>query len=133
MLTVMVVDDEHIVRYITARMLQEAGYVTIEMADGLEAWNYLMHADTRIDAILSDVVMPRITGTELVARLRYSHPDMPVALMSAYSAEELRVRGLGDCPVPLLTKPFDRVHLVALVHSMLDERAAPRRPGQAQH
>jgi CheY-like chemotaxis protein len=98
--------------------------------DGQEAWNYLMRSGVRVDAVLSDVVMPKITGTELVARLRYTHPSLPVVLMSAYSAAELRARGLEDCPVPLITKPFDNAHLVNLVTSLFDVRAVhPTRAG----
>jgi CheY-like chemotaxis protein len=88
-------------------MLQEAGYCAVELSDGHEAWSYVRRADVHIDAILCDVVMPGITGTELVARLQSTHPEIPVVLMSAYSAEELRARGLDASPVPLLTKPFE--------------------------
>ena len=124
MRTVMVVDDEPHVRQLTARMVREAGYATVEMADGQDAWNYLTRSGKRIDAVLSDVVMPRMTGTELVARLRYFYPDVPVVLMSAYSAGELRVRGLDESPATLLTKPFDEAHLVDLLKSLFEMRAA---------
>ena len=124
MRTVMVVDDEPHVRQLTARMVREAGYATVEMADGQDAWNYLTRSGKRIDAVLSDVVMPRMTGTELVARLRYVYPDVPVVLMSAYSAGELRVRGLDESPATLLTKPFDEAHLVDLLKSLFEMRAA---------
>jgi CheY-like chemotaxis protein len=122
--TVMVVDDEPHVREITARMLRESGYSTVELGDGQEAWNYLTRSGKHIDAILADVVMPRMTGTELVARLRYTYPDLPVLLLSAYSVDELRARGLDESPVPLLTKPFDLACLVRAVHSLLEVRAA---------
>jgi CheY-like chemotaxis protein len=123
MCTVMVVDDEPHVRELTARMLRHAGYETVEMVDGQEAWNYLARSGTDIDAVLSDVVMPRMTGTELVARLRDVRPELPLVLMSAYSAGELRARGLDESPVPLLTKPFDEAHLVHLLNSLLEVRA----------
>jgi two-component system, cell cycle sensor histidine kinase and response regulator CckA len=123
MQTIMVVDDEPAVRQLTARILQGAGYTTIELTDGLEAWNYLKRAGMPVDAILSDVVMPRLTGPELVVRLLQSRPTLPIVLMSAYSAEELRARGLADCPVPLLTKPFDPDGLLSLMKSVLSKGA----------
>jgi two-component system, cell cycle sensor histidine kinase and response regulator CckA len=124
--TIMVVDDEPAVRQLTARILQGAGYATVELTDGLEAWNYLKRAGIPIDVILSDVVMPRLTGPELVVRLRQAHPTLPIVLMSAYSAEELRARGLEDCPVPLLTKPFEPDGLLSLMQSVLAKGAATR-------
>ena len=124
MLTVMVVDDEPAVRQLTARILREAGYATVELADGQDAWNYLQRAGMPVHAIISDVVMPRMTGTELVARLFDSRPALPIILMSAYSTDELRTRGLDHSPVPLLTKPFNNEQLVAMVRSVLDVSAA---------
>ena len=117
--TVMVVDDEPAVRDLTARILRSAGYATVQLTDGHEAWNYLQRSGLAVDAIISDVVMPRVTGTELVALVREAHPTLPVVLMSAYNAAELRARGLEDCPVPLLTKPFGHDQLVTLVKSLL--------------
>lgn len=116
----MVVDDEAAVRQLTARILREAGYATVELADGQDAWTYLQRNGASVHAIVSDVVMPRMTGTELVARLLDSRPTLPIILMSAYSTGELRARGLDYSPVPLLTKPFGKEQLVAMVRSVLD-------------
>jgi two-component system cell cycle sensor histidine kinase/response regulator CckA len=118
----MVVDDEPAVRQLTARILREAGYATVELADGQDAWNYLRRAGVPVHAIISDVVMPRLTGTELVARLFDSRPALPIILMSAYSTDELRTRCLDHSPVPLLTKPFSNEQLVAMVRSVLEPR-----------
>jgi len=120
MLTVMVVDDEPAVRQLTGRVLRDAGYATVELTDGQDAWNYLQRAGVPVHALISDVVMPRMTGTELVARLFDSRPALPIILMSGYSTRELRARGLAPSPVPLLTKPFTNEELVAMVRSVLD-------------
>jgi CheY-like chemotaxis protein len=115
----LVVDDEEPVRELTARMLRQAGYDTLLAVDGLDAWRQLRLAATKVDAIVSDVVMPHMTGTELVARLREYRPELPVLLMSAYSADDLRARGLEQAPVPLLTKPFTHDELVEAVTRLL--------------
>jgi CheY-like chemotaxis protein len=128
-LTVMVVDDDPDVRRVTARMLQHAGYATVEAGDGAEALRRLQHADVPIHAIISDVMMPRLTGTELVARLMVSRPALPMILMSAYSIEELRARGLYLSTVPLLTKPFNKERLVNIVRAVLDVSAPARDDG----
>ena len=119
--TVLVVDDEGPVRELTARMLREAGYDTMLAVDGLDAWRQLRRETARIDAIVSDVVMPHMTGTELVARLQAYRPELPVILMSGYSADDLPARGLEQAPVPLLTKPFTHDELVAAVTRLLRE------------
>jgi CheY-like chemotaxis protein len=119
MSTVLVVDDESPVRELTVRMLREAGYDTIQAVDGLDAWHQLRREATKVDAIVSDVVMPRMTGTELVARVQTHRPQLPIILMSGYSANDLRARGLEEAPVPLLTKPFTQDELVAAVTELL--------------
>jgi CheY-like chemotaxis protein len=118
MATVLVVDDERPVRELAARMLQEAGYDTIQAVDGQDAWRQLRRAGTKVDAIVSDVVMPHMTGTELLAKVQAERPELPVVLMSGYSADDLRARGLEQCPVPLLTKPFTQAELVAAVNRL---------------
>ena len=117
--TVLVVDDEATVRELAARMLRHAGYATVEAPDGRDAWTYLHRPGVLVDAIVADVVMPRMTGTELVALVRENRPDLPILLMSAYSAADLKARGLAEYPVPLLTKPFTHGDLVALVNQLL--------------
>ena len=119
MATVLVVDDERPVRELAARMLREAGYDTMQAVDGEDAWRQLGRAAIKVDAILADVVMPRISGTELLARIQANRPELPVVLMSGYSAEDLRARGLEQCPVPLITKPFSQEALVGAVNRIL--------------
>jgi CheY-like chemotaxis protein len=117
--TVLVVDDEGPVRELTARMLRDAGYDTVLAIDGLDAWRKLQREATKVDAIVSDVVMPHMTGTELLGRVQAYRPELPVILMSGYSADDLRARGLEQAPVPLLTKPFTQDELVAAVARLL--------------
>lgn len=96
-------------------MLRDAGYATIELADGLEACNYLEHTDAPLDAIISDEVMPRLRGSELVAKLKDTRPQLPIVLMSASRIDDLRARGLDQGPVALLTKPFNQDQLLSVM------------------
>jgi CheY-like chemotaxis protein len=123
--TVLIVDDEALVREIVARMLQQAGYDTIQAVDGRDAWAQLHRGPVRIDAVLADVVMPNMTGTELLALVLANRPELPIALTSGFSTQDLRVRGLEEPPVPLLTKPFTQEQLVALLERLLARRARP--------
>jgi two-component system cell cycle sensor histidine kinase/response regulator CckA len=123
--TVLVVDDEPLVREIAVRMLRQAGYDTMQAVDGREAWAQLYRGPVRIDAVLADVVMPNMTGTELVALVLANRPELPIALTSGFSAEALRARGLEEPPVPLLTKPFTQDQLVALLERLLPRGSRP--------
>jgi two-component system, cell cycle sensor histidine kinase and response regulator CckA len=114
--TVLVVDDEADVREITVRMLWQAGYDTAQAVDGRDAWGQLRRAKGMIDAVRADVVMPNMTGTELVALILANRPELPVALMSGFSVSILQARGLEPPQVPLLTKPFTQDQLRALVN-----------------
>jgi two-component system nitrogen regulation response regulator GlnG len=79
----------------------------------------------RIDAVLADVVMPNMTGTELLALVLANRPELPMALTSGFSTQDLRVRGLKEPPVPLLTKPFTQEQPVALLERLLAHDRPP--------
>jgi CheY-like chemotaxis protein len=119
MATVLLVDDEIAVRMLTGRCLRGAGYDVVEAADGLQAWTYFQRQPFSIDALLTDVVMPQLTGTELAARVRQRRPELPVVLMSGYSPADLLARGLEASHGVLLTKPFTDDGLLALVRQVL--------------
>jgi CheY-like chemotaxis protein len=119
MATVLVVDDEASVREVAVRMLRHAGHATVEAVDGRDAWDKLHRARVPIDAVLADVVMPQMTGTELVALVLANRPELPIALISGFSADALRARGLEQPPVPLLTKPFTQEELLAVLERLL--------------
>jgi CheY-like chemotaxis protein len=119
MSTVLIVDDEAPVRQFITRILRHSGYETLEAVDGRDAWTQLQRGAVRIDAVLTDVVMPIMTGTELLALVLANRPELPIALMSGYSVDALQSWGLEDPPVPLLTKPFTPEQLVALMTRLL--------------
>ena len=102
-----------------ARHLREAGYTVVEARDGSEAWQWFQRQPSRIDAVVADVVMPRMTGTELAARLRDERPELPIVLMTGYTPADLLARGLEVSHGEVLTKPFSRETLVAAVRGVL--------------
>ena len=128
--TVLIVDDEAPVREVVAQMLRQAGYGTMLAVDGRDAWAQL-HRGRPIDAVLADVVMPTMTGTELLALILAHRPELPIALMSGYSTDALRARGLEEPPVPLLTKPFSYEQLMVLMAQLLPRSARPSPPGSS--
>ena len=119
MSTVLVVDDEPGVRRITARFLRSAGHTVVEASDGFDAWRHLQAQASSIDVLLTDVMMPRMSGTELAARVHEHRPDLPIVFMSGYTSTELTARGLDRAKGVLLTKPFGPDTLLALVDQVL--------------
>ena len=118
---ILVVDDEPYLRNIATRILLEEGYLVHEAADGLEALEFIQRAEISLDAVVSDIVMPRLDGVELLRRLALIEPSLPVLLMSAYGIDELAERGIA-APCAVLSKPFTPERLVAEVRRCIAER-----------
>jgi PAS domain S-box-containing protein len=116
---ILVAEDEESVRRLTARTLRAAGYEVVEACSGHEALERANAMGEELDAILSDVVMPGLSGPELVRRLRDSRPTLPVLLMSGY-ADAARSRPVPD-DVALITKPFSPTQLCEKVARLIGE------------
>src|SRR4051812_17093918 len=93
-LSVLVVDDEEAVRRFAGRVLQREGYAVSEVKDGVEAVE-VMQSGTPVDVVVSDIVMPRMNGVELMQALSASHPEIPIILMSGYATAELADLGIA--------------------------------------
>lgn len=115
---ILVVDDESAVRRFVARALLEQGFLVVEALDGLDALDTVRTVD--VDVIVSDVVMPRLNGVQLMTALAVSHPRLPVVLMSGYASHELAGMGIA-APCALLTKPFSAERLVEEVRRCLKD------------
>jgi two-component system, cell cycle sensor histidine kinase and response regulator CckA len=120
-LFVLVVDDEEAVRRFAARVLQRAGYGVSEAKDGVEALE-MVQSGTPMDAVVSDIVMPRMNGVELMQSLWVSHPDIPIILMSGYATTELSERGIA-APCSIVMKPFSAERLLLEVERCVRRRA----------
>ena len=107
-------------RTLTAGILRSEGCTVLEAADGVEALQICRDFDGRIDLLVSDLMMPRMRGTELAAHLRVSHPHIPVLLLTGYATEA--VDGLARGQTPFLLKPFSPEQLVAAAAKTLATR-----------
>jgi signal transduction histidine kinase/ActR/RegA family two-component response regulator len=124
--TILVVEDEAGVRELASRFLKGKGYSVLEAKDGLEALEISdRYADT-IHLVLSDIVMPRMGGTELAERLRARHPNMKIVFMSGYSEYSNRNQMQIAPTVAVLQKPFSPTSLLEIVHDTLVEKSAGR-------
>lgn len=112
--TVLVVEDEPLLRRQICRILRRHGFQVLESGDGLEALELARSHDGPIDLLVTDVVMPRLGGWELVERLRPERPALRVVLMSGYTNELVT-----DREVVLLEKPFTLQTLVERINEAL--------------
>jgi CheY-like chemotaxis protein len=115
--TVLVVDDESLVRGLVRAVLEGDGYAVVEAAGAQEALGVARSHPGPIDLVLTDVMMPHMRGTELAPLLRASRPGISVLYMSAS-------RGMLPPPEPLLTKPFTRDTLARAVREALAQPQA---------
>ncbi len=113
---ILVVDDEPSIRRFAMRALLEEGFDVCEAGDGERALQIVDAGG--VSVLVSDVVMPRLNGVQLMERLARSHPQLPVVLMSGYAAPELAAMGIA-APCALLTKPFGPERLVEEVRRCL--------------
>ena len=118
--TILLVEDEDDVRLLAREVLERQGYRVIEAADGAHALGVCEAAPGRVDLILTDVVMPRMSGRELVDRVRASRPDMRVLYMSGYTEDAIVRHGVRDASTSLLGKPFAPADLVRKTREVLD-------------
>jgi len=125
--TVLVVDDEDIIRSLMKRTLEEAGYEVLLARNGREALDSLARHRGAVDLVLSDLVMPVMGGRELANRLAAEHPGLPVVWVSGHPKDMAPVdRGSGY----FLQKPLSPDMLVETVAQALGRRGV-RRPGTA--
>jgi two-component system cell cycle sensor histidine kinase/response regulator CckA len=124
---VVVVEDEPPVRRLTARLLRDAGYRTLEAAHADEALELLERIDPAdVRLLLTDLVMPRMSGRELAERVHAEHPSLPVLIMSGYTDDVIARHGDAADELSFLAKPFTRDSLLAAINevSEADRRAA---------
>ena len=124
--TILVVEDDPQVRGVTIRALEDSGYRVIPAPNGEEALAIARQQGFRFDMVVTDVVMPGLTGREVVDELRRSLPNIPALFVSGYTQDAIAQRGVLDSGVEFLPKPFTPSTLVARVRAMLDSlRTAP--------
>ena len=117
--TILVVDDEEVVRILIARALTEAGYRVIQATHGGAALAVLEREDAAIDLVVCDLVMPAVNGRDVARWLTAHRPDVPILLISGYPVAYLEAHGLHDPNIPLLRKPFLPSRLIESVEGVL--------------
>jgi CheY-like chemotaxis protein len=119
--TLLLVEDEESARALIARGLRGLGYTVLEAANGAEALRVAPEpSDEKIDLLVTDVVMPRMSGKELADRLTARHPETRVLFISGYPDDVIARRGVLDAGIALLQKPFSSAELARRMRQLLD-------------
>jgi len=119
--TVLLVEDEPVVRELAVATLREKGYTVVEAVNGEEGLRLARQHDGKIDLVLTDVVMPVMGGKEMADALRTSHPDTKVLFTSGYTEDALGHHGVLRPGILFLPKPYMTATLARKVREILDE------------
>jgi CheY-like chemotaxis protein len=122
--TVLVVEDDHLVRAVMMRALTEAGFDVVPAANAAEALDQAARQQLPIHAVVTDLAMPGLRGKELAERLHQLRPGIPVLFVSGHADEEMARRGLLGPGRPFLQKPFEPGALAQRVRELLDGAAS---------
>jgi PAS domain S-box-containing protein len=116
--TLLLAEDDPLMRRLTKKMLEQHGYTVLESEDGQTALDALTANHKKIDVVLTDVVMKGMSGPELVLRLMDRHPEVKVVYMSGYTGELVANQGV-EGGIRLLEKPFTRASLLKMIDAAL--------------
>ncbi len=127
--TILLAEDDEMVRYLTAELLKGAGYTVLCARDGEEAQALFLEHAQRIDLLMLDVVMPRVGGREVYEWARSIRPEIAAVFCSGYAEGEVHKAFIVERGLELLRKPFKYNQLLGTVRRVLDtSRAVP--PGE---
>ncbi len=118
--TILLVEDEEAVRRLGAEALEKLGYTVISAAAGSEALDRAARFDGRIDALVTDVVLPDMRGPEIAKRLKAERPDIAVLFTSGYDHDAIARHGVLESNVNFLQKPYTLAKLGETVRRALD-------------
>ncbi|HMC63478.1 MAG TPA: PAS domain S-box protein [Gemmataceae bacterium] len=125
--TILLVEDEEAVRTLVRHVLQRAGYTVLEAGEGEEALQIASQHPSPVHLLITDVVMPRMSGPELARRLQVRHPSLRTLLISGYVEKAASRPGVVSAPEEILPKPFAAATLLRKVRQLL----APAAPAPA--
>lgn len=120
--TLLIAEDEEIVRNFLQGILKRAGYTVIAAADGEEAVARFRKNAAEISLVISDVVMPKMNGREIYDEISSLNPDIKFIFISGYTADIIVKKGIDENGVDFITKPFSKNDILLKIRNVLDRR-----------
>ncbi len=117
--TVLLVEDSDAVRAVVAKMLEEGGFTVLQASGGEEALAFARRGDAQIDLLLTDIVMPEVSGVELADRLERERPDVRILFMTGYAEEVVVNEGILGKGRECIGKPFTQEQITRRVRKIL--------------
>jgi PAS domain S-box-containing protein len=119
--TVLLADDDKMLRELSAQVLSQFGYTVITAADGREAVDKFNEFKETIKLVVMDVIMPNMNGREAMERIRKISPSCKVIFISGYTADIIHARGLFDENLEFVSKPLSPLNFLKSVRKVLDQ------------
>jgi two-component system, cell cycle sensor histidine kinase and response regulator CckA len=119
--TILLVEDEDIVRRLTRKILSGYGYNILEASYGEDAIRIINEFLDPVHLILSDVVMPQMSGVKMAEKIKEKLPDVKVLFISGYTEETIGRHGKFDSTISFLQKPYTPIELAKMVRKILDQ------------
>jgi len=118
--TILLVEDEELVRNLSRQVLETCGYKVIEARDGFEALEFCRRDEQNIDLLLTDVVMPLMSGRELAEKTKQIHPGIKILFTSGYTEDAVVRHGVRESEMNFIQKPYSFDELSKKVRNLLD-------------
>jgi len=120
--TILLVEDEEVVRNLSRQILEDCGYNVIEAGDGIEALSICRQSDCKIDLLITDIVMPKMSGRQLVEQMAALRPEIKVLYMSGYTDDAVVRQGVIRMDANFIQKPFTFNTLAQKVRDVIDAK-----------
>jgi PAS domain S-box-containing protein len=120
--TVLVVEDDPAILKLGERMLKELGYRVVSANTPAGAIKLINEYSSKIDLLITDVIMPEMNGRDLANRIKMVYPDLKVLYMSGYTANVIAHRGILDSGLAFIQKPFTKAEFGAMIRNVIEER-----------
>ena len=131
MARILLAEDDRSVRSFVSRALAHRGHAVTAVDDGLQALEALHEAGARFDLLITDIVMPGLDGIALSLKVARDRPDLPILMMTGYSAERQRAHNLEQLICQVITKPFSLDQICKAAEEVLAAGPATRLPEPA--
>jgi two-component system, cell cycle sensor histidine kinase and response regulator CckA len=118
--TILLVEDDEAIRVLLRQVLKETGYTVLDARDATEALRVANHHRGPIQLVVTDVILPQLSGPELAGRLTATRPNLRVIYISGYTDDEIVRRGVSTAKTAFLQKPFTPDALTRTVREVLD-------------